>query len=283
MCPFRNAIRAGCRGWLCSLAFFRPHRPPRRSEGLLEPEHTEQCLVVKSWTFWSWGQAEPAGSHYALRPRTRGRMTNVSPSLRLFVSLLFGGWPAASQMLPQSPYPSYPAGFSTNPGAGRAEARGWGVFGDPPHSGDAYGRRGVASAAVPRGARTRVARGGRQEDDPTAAARFARRCRGSFGRRGLSRAWGLSKSHPTREARLLGAPGRALALAEGAHEASPESPAEEVAPRRGLPGEECRAAGCDDSRPHTSRKCRERNQVEGANKAGAPGGRRSAARDLPSG
>lgn len=64
---------------------------------------------------------------------------------------------------------------------------------------------------------------------------------------------------------------------------SGEGPAEEVAPRRGLPGEECRAAGCDDSRPHTSRKCRERNQVEGANKAGAPGGRRSAARDLPSG
>lgn len=71
-----------------------------------------------------------------------------------------------------------------------------------------------------------MARGGRREDDPTATARFARRCRGGFGRGGLSRAWGLSKSHPTREARLLGAPagapGRALALAEGAHEASPE-------------------------------------------------------------
>lgn len=44
-----------------------------------------------------------------------------------------------------------------------------------------------------------------------------------------------------------------------------------MAPRRGLLEEECGAAGCNDSRPHTSRKCRERNQVEGANKAGAPG------------
>lgn len=42
--------------------------------------------------------------------------------------------------------------------------------------------------------------------------------------------------------------------------------------RRAGPGrrlqEEERGGGCNDSRPRTSRKCGERNQVEGANKAG---------------
>lgn len=61
-----------------------------------------------------------------------------------------------------------------------------------------------------------------------------------------------------------------LLLAEGAHEASLERARQRRWP---APWEEGRAAGCDDSRPHTSRKCRERNQVEGANKAGAPAGR----------
>lgn len=121
-----------------------------------------------------------------------------------------------------------------------------------------------------------MAQGWLQEDNPAAMALFAWWCWGSFGRGGVLSP-GLSKSRPAREVRLLGTqpgvPGHAPACQGHVRGFSGEGPAEEVALRRGLLWEECGSAGCDDSRPHTSRKCRERNQVEGANKAGAPGRR----------
>lgn len=128
-----------------------------------------------------------------------------------------------------------------------------------------------------------MVQGGRQEDNRTAMAWSACRCWGSFRRGGCLKSGGIqgttqqgrcgsSARSPARQDMLL--------LAEGAHQASLEATRQRRWP---APWEEGRAAGCNDSRPHTSRKCGERNQVEGANKAGAPAGRRSTARDLPSG
>lgn len=142
---------------------------------------------------------------------------------------------------------------------------------------------GVVGAVVHCRVRMCMAQGGWQEDNPTAMAQCTWRCWDSFGRRGCLKSGGIQRT--TQQGRC-GSSARSptcqdvLLLAESAHEASLERTWQRRWP---APWEEGRAAGCDDSRPHTSRKCRERNQVEGANKAGAPGGRRSTARDLPSG
>lgn len=88
------------------------------------------------------------------------------------------------------PYLSYPGVFLTNPGTGRAGARGWRVFRDPPRRGDAYSW-GAVSAVVPRGVWMHVARGGLQEDNPAAMAPFAWWCWGGFGRGGCLKPGGF--------------------------------------------------------------------------------------------
>lgn len=133
--PSVRAAGAGSAFLLFSSSTEAIHTVPHLSEGLLEPEQIKQCLVVKSWGFWSWEQAELTGSRCTLQTHVGGWMTDVSLSL---CSSKAGPEPPRCLSFPQSSHLSYPSGFSTNSGTRRADTHGWEVFGDPLHKGDAY-------------------------------------------------------------------------------------------------------------------------------------------------
>lgn len=102
-----------------------------------------------------------------------------------------------------------------------------------------------------------MAQGGWQENNPTAMALVCMVVLGQLWRGGCLKSGGIQRT--TQQGRC-GSSARSpacqdvLPLAEGAHEASLETTQQRRWP---APWEEGRAAGCNDSRPHTSRKCRE--------------------------
>lgn len=111
---------------------------------------------------------------------------------------------------------------------------------------------GILSAVVPCRVRMCTAQGGWQEDTRTAMARCAWRCWGSFGR------GGCLKEPPSKGG---AAPGRAAqhartcsCLPRARTRLHWRPPGRGGGRRRGRRP----PAGCDDSLPHTSRKCAER-------------------------